>query len=338
MVMTPTEVPATVRTKTMKAIIQQKYGSPDVLQLMEVDKPILNDNDVLLRVHAAGVNWADWAMMRGVPYLFRMMFGGLRGPKAAIRGTDVAGTLEAVGKNVRQWHPGDEVFGWCEGAFAEYVCAGEDQFAPKPACMTFEQAAAVPMVGCVALQALRDAGQVQPSLKVLINGASGGIGTFGVQIARSFGADVTGVCSTRNVDMVRSLGADHIIDYTQEDFTRNGQRYDVILDIAGNHSLSDCRRALTASGTLISSSGEPSRWIGPMARILWARVLSLFVHQRLPLFVAMRNQADLVVLKQLIESGKVRPVIDRTYALSEAPAAIEYVGNRHCRGKVVVSV
>jgi NADPH:quinone reductase-like Zn-dependent oxidoreductase len=285
--MTQTEIPTTVKTKTMKAIVQEKYGSREALKLMEIDKPVVNDDAVLVGVHAAGVNWADWAMMRGVPYLFRTMFGGLRRPKPAIRGTDVAGTVEAVGKNVRQWHPGDEVFGWCEGAFAEYVCAGEDHFAPKPRSLTFEQAAAVPMAGCAALQALRETGKVRPGQHVLINGASGGIGTFSVQIAKSFGADVTGVCSTRNVDMVRSLGADHVIDYTQEDFTRSEQRLDVIFDIAGNHSLSDCRRALTPTGTLISSSGEPSRWIGPMARILWARGLSLFVRQRLPLFVAM---------------------------------------------------
>ncbi len=336
--MAQTEIPTTLQTKTMKAIVQDRYGSPEVLKLMQVDKPVLQDDDVLVRVHAAGVNWADWATMRGVPYLFRMMFGGLHRPKIAIRGSDIAGTVEAVGTHVRRLRPGDEVFGWCEGAFAEYVSAGEAHFAAKPEHLTFEQAAAVPMAGCVALQALRDIGKVQPGQKVLINGASGGIGTFSVQIAKSFGADVTGVCSTSNGDLVRSIGADHVIDYTQQDFTRSRKQYDVILDIVGNHALSDVRRVLAPTGTLISSSGEPSRWIGPMARIVWARVLSLFVRQRLPLFVAMRNQADLVVLKQLIESGKVTPIIDRTFALSEAPAAIEYVGNRHCRGKVVISV
>ena len=325
----------------MKAIVQDKYGSPDdVLELKEIDKPVVKDNEVLVRVHAAAVNWADWSIMRGLPYMLRMVYG-LRKPRNGVRGTDVAGKVEAVGKNVKQFQPGDEVFGWCKGAFAEYVCAGENNFVPKPVGLTFEQAAAVPMSACVALQALRDQGKVQPGQKVLINGASGGIGTFAVQIAKSFGADVTGVCSTRNVDMVRSIGADHVIDYTQEDFTQSGQRYDFILDNVANHSLSDCRRALTPKGTLLPNSGQErwgGRWIGGMGRVVKALVLSLFVRQQGRPFVSFATNEDLVVLKELIESGKVTPVIDRTYPLSETPEALGYLGEGHARGKVVITV
>jgi NADPH:quinone reductase-like Zn-dependent oxidoreductase len=321
----------------MKAIVSPRYGSPDVLELREIDKPVVMDDDVLVRVHAAAVNAADWHIMRGVPYLARMIFG-LSKPKERVRGGDVAGHVEAVGKNVQQLRPGDEVFGSCRGAFAEYVCAGESRFVPMPAGVTFEQAAAVPGAGCSALQALRDVGRVQPGQRVLINGAAGGVGTFAVQIAKSFGAEVTGVCSTKNLDLVRSLGADQVIDRTVEDFTRSGQRYDLILDIA-YRSLSDCRRALTPGGTVVLIGGSAGRWIDGFGRIVRARVLSSFVgRQRLvPLLAQIRNE-DMVALKKLIEAGKVAPVIDRTYPLNETPEAIRYLETGHARGKVVITV
>jgi NADPH:quinone reductase-like Zn-dependent oxidoreductase len=319
------------RVMTMKAIVQDTYGPPDVLEVKEIDKAVVKDDEVLVRVHAAGVNAADSFIMRGVPYAVRMV-SGLRRPRNGVRGTDVAGKVEAVGKDITRFQPGDEVFGWCKGSFAEYVCAGENNFVSKPANLTFEQAAAVPMAAFVALQALRDIGKVQPGQKVLINGASGGIGTFAVQIAKSYGAEVTGVCSTRNVDMVRSLGADHVIDYTQEDFTRSGQRYHFILDIVANHSLSDTRRALTPKGTLVPNSGTKG-----MRYIVKANLLSL-LRQRTRTFVSSPKHEDLVVLKQLIEAGRVTPVIDRTYRLSETPEAIGYVEAGHTQGKVVVSV
>ena len=324
----------------MKAIVQYKYGSPDdVLELKDIDKPVVKDDEVLVRVHAASIHVGDWVSVRGVPYIMRPVTGLLR-PKNSVPGDDIAGKVEAVGKNVKQLQPGDEVFGWCNGAFAEYACAGEDNFVPKPANLTFEQAAAVGVSAFTALQALRDQGKVQPGQKVLINGASGGVGTFAVQIAKSFGADVTGVCSTRNVDMVRSIGADQVIDYTQEDFTQSGQRYDFILDNVANHSLSDFRRALTPKGTLQPNAGGHSsgRWIGPMGSVIKALVLSLFVRQQGRLFLSLPNKEDLATLKELIESGKVTPVIDRTYPLSETPEAIGYLGEGHARGKVVITV
>lgn len=320
----------------MKAIVQEKYGSPDVLELKEIDKPVVKDDEVLVRVHAAAVNPADWHTMRGTPYIARMVFGLLR-PKGKVRGTDVAGHVEAVGKNVTQLQAGDEVFGWCQGTLAEYVCAGEDSFVPKPADLTFEQAAAVPLAALTALQALRDKGNLQAGQKVVINGASGGVGTFAVQIAKSFGADVTGVCSTRNVDMVRSIGADRVVDYTREDFTTSGQRYDVIFD-NGDRSLSDLRRALTAEGALLAIGGSAGRWINGLGRAIKARVLSRFVSQRLPSFLTQWNQEDLQVLKELIEAGKVTPIIDRTYPLSEASEAMRHLEEGHARGKVVVTV
>jgi NADPH:quinone reductase-like Zn-dependent oxidoreductase len=323
----------------MKAIVQDEYGSPDVLELQEIDKPVVKDNEVLVRVHAAAVNISDWILVRGLPYIMRMGTGLLR-PKNSVPGMDIAGHVEAVGKSVTQLRPGDEVFGWCNGAFAEYACAGEDHFVPKPANLTFEQAAAVGVSAFTALQALRDQGKVQSGQKVLINGASGGVGTFAVQIAKSFGADVTGVCSTRNVDMVRSIGADQVIDYTQEDFTQSGERYDLILDNVANHSLSDFRRALTPKGTLLTNAGGHSsgRWIGPLGPAIKALVLSLFVRQQGRPFVSTNNKEDLIVLKELIEAGKVTPVIDRTYPLSETPEAIGYLGEGHARGKVVITV
>ncbi len=316
----------------MQAIVQNEYGSPDVLELKEIDKPLVKEDDVLIRVHAAAVNTADWLVMRGQPYFLRMIYG-LRKPRNGVRGTDVAGKVEAVGKNVEQLQPGDEVFGWCKGAFAEYACAGENNFATKPVGLTFEQAAAVPMAAFVALQALRDIGKVQPGQKVLVNGASGGVGTFAVQIAKSFGTEVTGVCSTRNVDMVRSIGADHVIDYTKEDFTQAGRLYDYILDNVGNHSLSDCRRALTPRGILVPSNDNLS-----LGSNITANMLSLFVRQKTRTFVSTGKNEYLVVLKELIEAGKVTPVIDRTYPLNEVPEAIRYMEERHARGKVVITL
>jgi NADPH:quinone reductase-like Zn-dependent oxidoreductase len=317
----------------MKAIAQDKYGSPDILELREVDRPVPKDDEVLVRVHAAGVNALDWHVMRGSPFWARAMIGPRR-PKSRFRGVDVAGRVEAVGKDVQSLRPGDEVFGWCTGAFAEYACAGESHFIPKPANLTFEQAAAVPLAASTALQGLRDAGKVHAGQSVLIVGASGGVGTFAVQIAKAFGADVTGVCSTRNLDVVRSIGADHVIDYTHEDFTRAGQRYDVIFQLAGTDSPSACRRALTPTGTLVLSSGAGV----VLDRIIKAVVLSRFVSQRLVVFETVENNADLVVLKELIEAGKVTPVIDRSYGLREVPEAIRYVEAGHTQGKTVITV
>ena len=325
----------------MKAVVQDAYGSAEVLELRDIDRPGIGDEEVLVRVRAAGVNPADWAVMSGLPYIARPVYGLLK-PKNAVRGTDVAGTVEAVGNSVRRLRPGDEVFGWCSGlggAFAEYASVSDDALAPKPANLTFEQAAAVPMAGLVALQALRDHGGVRAGQKVLINGASGGVGTFAVQIARALGAEVTGVCSTRNVDMVRSIGADHVIDYTREDFTRKGQRYDFILDNVANHSLSDLRGALTPAGTLVPNGGGfDNHWFASGARVIHAHVLSRFVSQSLRPFLVSPKSEDLVVLTQLIEAGKVMPVIDRTYPLSETPEAIGHVGGGHTRGKEVICV
>jgi NADPH:quinone reductase-like Zn-dependent oxidoreductase len=320
----------------MKAIVYHRYGSPDVLELREIDKPVVTDDDVLVRVRAASVNPLDWHYMRGTPYVVRIG-AGFRKPKVTRLGVDVAGQVEAIGKNVTQFQPGDEVFGTCKGAFAEYVCASEGALVLKPANLTFEQAAAVPLAALSALQALRDKGKVQPGQKVLINGASGGVGTFAVQIAKSFGGEVTGVCSTRNVDMVRSIGADQVIDYTQEDFTKSGQRYDLILDNV-DRSLSDCRRALTPKGTLVLIGGSAGRWIDGLGRSIKAGVLSPFVSQRLCPFLAKGNKQDLHVLKDLIEAGKLTPVIDRTYPLSEVPEAIRYLEEGHAQGKVVITV
>ncbi len=322
----------------MKAIVYREYGSPDVLELKEIDRPVVNDHDVLVRVHAAAANALDWHYMRGQPYFMRLMGSGLLKPKKNVAGVDLAGTVEAVGTNVTRLQPGDEVYGDGDGAFAEYVRASEGTLALKPANLTFEQAAAVPMAAVTALQGLRDRGEIQPGQKVLINGASGGVGTFAVQIAKSFGADVTGVCSTTNVELVRSIGADQVVDYTQEDFTRRGQRYDLIFDAVANRSLSDCRRALAPKGTLVLAGGSGGPWFGPMGLVINALVVSPFVGQSLRSFLAKPNTADLVVLKELIESGKVTPVIDRTYGLSEVPEAIRYVEEGHAKGKVVITV
>jgi NADPH:quinone reductase-like Zn-dependent oxidoreductase len=325
----------------MKAVIQDEYGSAAVLETRDIDRPEIGDDEVLVRVRAAGVNPGDWAIVSGLPYIARPVYG-LRKPKNAVRGTDVAGTVEAVGADVTRLQPGDEVFGWCDelgGAFAEYASVSEDALAPKPANLTFEQAAAVPMAGFVALQALRDHGNVRAGQKVLVNGASGGIGTFAVQIAKSLGAEVTGVCSTRNVEMVRSIGADHVIDYTREDFTRSGQQYDVILDNVANHSLSELRRALTPTGTLVPNGGGfDNHWFAGSGRVISAHVLNRFVSHTLRPFLVSPKLEDLVVLKELIEAGKVTPVIDRAYPLGETPEAIGHVGGGHARGKVVITV
>ena len=316
----------------MKAIVQNAYGSPAVLELKEIDDPVVKDDGVLVRVHAAALHAGDYFVMRGSPYLARFAAGWPK-PKDYVPGLDLAGHVAAVGKNVTRFQPGDEVFGTCGGACAEYACGPEDTFVLKPARLTFAQAAAVPTSAFAALHGLRDAGKVQPGQKVLINGASGGVGTFAVQIAKSFGAEVTGVCSTRNVDMVRSIGADHVIDYTQADFTRSGQSYDLILDNVANRSFSDCRRALTARGTLVPNSAHAG-----MGYIVRALVRSVFVRQQGRPFVSIPNTRDLVVLKELIEIGKVTPVIDRTYRLSETPEALGYVGAGHARGKVVITM
>lgn len=322
----------------MKAIVYCDYGSPDVLESEDVEKPVPGDDQVLIRVRAASVNPLDWHFMRGTPYVGRAVMG-LRKPKVTRLGVDFAGTVESVGKNVTQFKPGDEVFGGRTGAFAEYVSVGEDRAVVlKPPNLTFEQAAAVPVAAITALQGLRDKGRLQPGQKVLINGASGGVGTFAVQIAKSFGADVTGVCSTRNVDMVRSIGADRVIDYTREDFTKSGQRYDLILDNVGNRSLSECRRALNPKGKYVMVGGPAGRWFDPLPRMLSASVLSRFVTQDMGAFVARLNKEDLTILRDLMQAGKVTPVIDRRYRLSEVPAAIRYLEEGHARGKVVVTL
>jgi NADPH:quinone reductase-like Zn-dependent oxidoreductase len=325
------------QAKSMKAIVQDHYGSADVLQLRDIDKPEVGLDDLLLRVHAAGVHIGDWHLMSGEPYLMRIIGFGFRRPKARVRGMDVAGIVEAIGQKVTRFQVGDEVFGNCDGAFAEYACARQDMLASKPANLTFEQAAAVPTSAFTALQALRSGG-IQPGQKVLIVGASGGVGLFAVQMAKSFGAEVTGVCSTRKVDMVRSIGADHVIDYTRDDFTRKGPRYDLMLDMGGNRSLSQLRRALTPRGTLVLVGGEGGdRWIG-IGRSLQALVVSPFVSHTLRPLSSKPNQPDLQFLKELIEARKLTPVIDTTYPLSEVPDAIRYLHEGRARGKLVISV
>jgi NADPH:quinone reductase-like Zn-dependent oxidoreductase len=325
--------------KTMKAIVRERYGSADVLELKDVDKPVVDDDSVLVRVRAASINAYDWHMMRGSPYLVRMV-AGLRKPKSSAMGVDVAGQVEAVGKNVTQFRPGDEVFGARTGSLAEYVRGTDKSFlVPKPAGLTFEQAAAVNMAGTAALQALRDKGQIKPGQRVLINGASGGVGTFAVQIAKAFGAHVTAVCSTRNVEQARSLGADEVIDYTKQDFTRSGQRYDLILDVASSGSLSSRTRVLEPNGTLVGvGSADDAGTASIVAGLLETAVRSRLGSQKMPFFLAKNSNEDLLVLTELIEAGKVRPVIDRTYPLSETAEAIRYVEAGHARAKVVITV
>jgi NADPH:quinone reductase-like Zn-dependent oxidoreductase len=317
----------------MKAFVYTEYGSPDVLQLKEVEKPAPKDNEVLVKVYAASVNPADWHLMRAEPFLARLENGLLK-PKNTKLGADVAGRVEAVGKNVSQFQAGDDVFGELPlnllGSFAEYVCAHEDALALKPARLTFEQAAAVPLAAFTALQGLRDKGQIRQGQKVLVNGAAGGVGTFAVQIAKSFGTEVTGVCSTRNLDMVRSIGADHVLDYTREDFTRTGQQYDLIFDAVGNRSVSDYRRALSPNG-ICAVAGFTS-----LSRLFQIMLLG---GKNIGLMETARgNKKDLLILKELLEAGKIVPVIDRTYPLREVPEAIRYLETKHARGKVVIKV
>jgi NADPH:quinone reductase-like Zn-dependent oxidoreductase len=321
----------------MKAITYERYGSPDLLELRDVEKPTVTDDGVLVRVHASSVNPVDWHTMTGTPYLVRME-AGLRRPKSELLGTDFAGTVEAVGTNLQGVRPGDEVFGARNGAFAEYVCV-RDAVVPKPANVTFEQAAAVPVAALTALQGLRDKGHLQTGQKLLINGASGGVGTFAVQIAKAFRAEVTGVCSTRNVETARSIGADHVIDYTREDFTRGDERYDLMLDIAGNRSWSECRRVLNPQATLVFVGGpKTNRLFGPLGHVVGVRLAASRSSQKVVWFVAKTNKVDLEVLQGLLEDGSVTPVIDREYSLNEVPEAVGYLGEGHAQGKVVITV
>jgi NADPH:quinone reductase-like Zn-dependent oxidoreductase len=318
----------------MRAVVRPTYGTAE---LREVDKPVPADDEVLVHVRAASVNPVDWYRLTGRPYLARLQ-DGLRGPKSEEIGVDFAGTVEAVGGSVTRLQPGDEVFGGRTGAFAEYVCA-RDAVAPKPANLTFEQAAAVPIAGLTALQGLRDKGQLRPGQKVLINGASGGVGTFAVQIAKWLGAEVTGVCSTRNVDTARALGADDVVDYTQEDFTRNGQRHDLMLDIAGNRSWRECIRVLDREATIVVVGGpKANRWIGPMGHLLGMKLSSVGRSRAVVPFLTKLNNEDLGVIGTLLEDGSVTPVIDKSYELSEVAEAFRYLGEGHARGKVVITV
>jgi NADPH:quinone reductase-like Zn-dependent oxidoreductase len=322
----------------MKAIVQREYGAPlEVLRLEDVDEPTPGDGEVLVRVRAAGVNALDWHLVTGEPTIMRLVGMGFRRPKRPGVGRDVAGIVEAVGPGVTRFRPGDEVFGWCAGAFSELVVTGEDSLVPKPADVTFEQAAAVPVAAITALQALRDRGEVQPGQQVLITGASGGVGTFAVQLATHLGAEVTAVCSTRNLDLVRSIGADHVVDYTREDFTRSGQRYDVILDIAGRPSLLGCRRSLEPGGRLVLAGGEGGRWFGPLPRMARALLLGLLGSRKVRAFEAKENREDTLVLADLLAAGQLSPVIDRTYDLAGAPEAVRYLEEGHTQGKVVVT-
>jgi len=323
----------------MQAIVHYEYGSADGLELKEIDKPEVGSSEILVRVRAAGLDRGVWHVMTGLPYPIRLAGTGLRAPKNPVLGMDVAGVVEAVGNDVRRFHVGDEVFGVAKGSYAEYAIAREDKLAPKPANLTFEQAAVVPTSGATALQAVRDKARIQSGQKVLIIGASGGVGTYAVQLAKALGAEVTGVCSTTKVDLVRSIGADHVVDYKREDFAETEHRYDVMLDIGGNSSLSHLRRALTPKGTLVITGGETDgRWLGGVDRQLRAMMLSPFVGQKLGTFVASVRAEDLIVLKELIEAGNVTPVIDRTFSLSEAAKAIHYLVEGHARGKIAIAV
>jgi NADPH:quinone reductase-like Zn-dependent oxidoreductase len=325
----------------LKAIVQHEYGPPlDVLKLEDVDKPVPGDDEVLVRVAAAAVNAFDPFIVTGIPYFMRVAGVGLRAPKNPTPGLDVAGRVEAVGKHVTRFKPGDEVFGWAVGSFAEYACAPESKLVPKPASINLEQAAAVPVGACTALVAIRDYGQVKQGQKVLITGASGGVGTFAIQLAKIFGAHVTGTCSTRNLEMVRSIGADRVIDYTQEDFTKSGERYDVIFDIAGRPSLSGCRRSLTPGGTLVIVGGVGGGAVlGPLPRFARAQLLSVVKRPHVRITASAKETVeDGLILAEFLESGKLTPVIDRTYDLSDAPAAVEYMREGHTQGKVVITV
>src|SRR6266404_5733164 len=336
-----TQTPSPNASPKMKAIVYHEFGSPDVLRLEEVDKPVPNDNQLLIRVRAVSVNPFDWHFMEGTPYLARPLAFGFLKPTVTRLGVDYAGTVEAVGKNVTEFKPGDEVYGNHFGAFAEYVVATDKGLALKPAGLTFEQAASIPVAALTALQALRDNGKLQPGQKALINGASGGVGTFAVQIAKSFGAEVTGVCSGRNVEMVRSLGADYVIDYTKEDFTRRAERYDLIIDNVGSQPLSGFRHVLTPTGKYVVIGGggvNDNRWIGPLIGVLKMLVLKPFVTQETGMMMAQITRKDLTFLADLVQTGKVKPVIDRTYPFNQLPEAMRYLEEGHARGKVVVTV
>jgi NADPH:quinone reductase-like Zn-dependent oxidoreductase len=319
----------------MKAIICTRYGPPDVLQFQEIAKPTPADNEVLINLHAASVNPVDLHLMRGTPFFLRLMIGGLRAPKRKVPGHDIAGRVEAVGRNVTQFKPGDDVFGACRGAFAEYVCAMEDKLALKPANSSFEDAASLPVAAITVLQGLRDKGRIQPGQKVLVDGASGGVGTFAVQIAKSFGAEVTAVCSTQKMDTARSLGADHVIDYTREDFTKSGQRYDLILAANAHHSIFDYSRALTQDGIYVMAGG---RGVQALQVALLGPLLSRIGRKKMCFFVANINQKDLAFLADLLAAGKVVPVIDRRYPLSTAAEALRYLAEGHAQGKIVLTV
>ena len=325
----------------MKAIAHDTYGSADGLELRDIDMPEVGDGEVLVRVHAAGVDRGVWHLMTGLPYFLRLIIPdlGLRGPKNPVRGSDVAGMVEAIGKDVTRFSPGDEVFGIGMGSYAEYTRVVEGKLAHKPANLSFEEAAVVPISGLTALQAVRDSGKVQAGQRVLVIGASGGVGTFATQIAKSFGAEVTGVCSTTKVDLVRSLGADHVIDYTKEDFGEREHHYDVILDTGGHSSLRHLRRALTPEGTLVIVGAETDgKWFGGFDRSIRAMLLSRFVGQKLVAFVNSENAEDLIAIKDLIEAGKVTPTADRTFSLSETPKAIRHLVDGHARGKIAITV
>jgi NADPH:quinone reductase-like Zn-dependent oxidoreductase len=324
----------------MRAIVHERYGRPDVrgvLELREVDIPIVEDDQVLVRVHGSSVNPVEWYGVTG--FYFARIGNGLRRPKSASVGADLAGRVEAVGRDVRDFQPGDEVFGTGAGAWAEYACVREARIGRKPANLSFEEAAAVPVAAITAVQALRDKGRVQPGQRVLINGASGGVGTFAVQIAKAFGADVTAVCSTGNVDQARALGADRVVDYTKEDFTQRGERHDLMLDIAGSHSFSDFRRVLTPEATVVLVGGRMTyRGLGPLPHLVRTFLASKGRSQTVTFFIAKITKEDIVFLQELLEAGKVRPVVDRRYELSDAPDALQYLGGGHARGKVVISV
>jgi NADPH:quinone reductase-like Zn-dependent oxidoreductase len=322
----------------VKAIVYHEYGPPDVLRCEEIEKTIPGDKDVSLKVHAASLNPYDWHFMRGEPYAIRLM-AGLGKPRNKRLGADVSGVVDAVGRSVTQFRPGDAVYGVCQGAFGEFVCTAEAKLVKKPDAVSFEHVASVPIAALTALQALRDKGKLQPQQTVLVNGASGGVGTFGVQIAKSFGAKVTGVTSTRNLELVRSIGADHVIDYTKQDFTNGDHRFDLILDCVGNHSFSECRRVLNRGGKLLAAGGKTDNWmLKPIGRMISAAFQSMFVSQKCVSVLAKMNQADLLVLNDLLSSGKVVPVIDRRCKLDEVPDAIRYLEEGHARGKIVMTL
>lgn len=323
----------------MKAIVQRDYGPPlEVLRLEDVDEPRPGDHEVVVRVRAAGVNALDWHLVTGEPTILRLAGNGFRRPKRSGVGRDVAGVVEAVGKGVTRFEPGAEVFGWCGGAFAELVCTREDSLVDKPGDVSFEQAAAVPVAAITALQGLRDRGELQRGQQVLITGASGGVGTFAVQLAKHLGAEVTAVCSTRNLELVRSIGADHVVDYTREDFTRSGERYDVILDIAGRPPLLGCRRSLKPGGRLVMAGGEGSRWLGPLGRNARGLALGLFGNRKILAFLAKETREDTLVLAELLATGDLSPVIERTYDLPSAAEAVHHLWIGHTQGKVMVVV